>query len=60
MHAEGVYPPVYSEYVKGSWSSCMLVCVCGEMSAHFMWKGYPEEDTKSFCFDTIRLDALLQ
>ena len=32
----------------------------GEMSAHFMWKDYPEEDTKSFCVYTIPLDALLQ
>ena len=31
-----------------------------EMSAHFVWEGYSEEDTKSFYFDTIRLDALLQ
>ena len=56
---EGVYPPVYSEYTEGSQSLCMLMCVRGEMSAHFVWEDYPEEDTKSFCFDTIRLDALL-
>ena len=31
---EGVYPPVYSEYVEGSRSSHMLMYV--EMSAHFM------------------------
>ena len=23
-------------------------CVCGEMSTHFVWEDYPEEDTKSF------------
>ena len=25
---EGVYPLVYSEYVEGSWSSRMLMCMC--------------------------------
>ena len=34
--------------------------MCGEMSAYFVWEGYPKEDAKSFCFDTIQLDALLQ
>ena len=58
---EGVYLPVYSEYVEGSWSSCMLLCVCvWGKSTHFWWEGYPGENTKSFCFGTIRLDALLQ
>ena len=50
---------MHSEYIEGSWSSRMLMC--GEMSAHFVWEGYPEEDTKSFFgIHTIRLDALLQ
>ena len=31
---EGVYPPVYSKYIKGSRSSRMLMY--GEMSAHFV------------------------
>ena len=26
--SEGVYPPVYSEYTEGSWSSRMLMCAC--------------------------------
>ena len=51
---------VYSEYIKGSRSSRMLMCVWGNVCSLCVRRVIQKEDTKSFCIDTIRLDALLQ
>ena len=56
---EGVYPPVYSEYIKGSRSSRMLMCV-GKCLLTSCERVIQKKTLNPFVFDTIRLDALLQ